>query len=136
MKLFVKIGLITLLFLLKYQGATADTTSIDRSSFAQAIQAVDQKSSTDRFSSENDLYINSCMTCHQQQVMLKLVPEDMRIRRGEEQQLAFLKVLIGHFSLRETNLVSSQEKCFPSYPIHCVKPACKYFVFALRRILI
>lgn len=72
----------------------------------------------------------------QQQVLTKLVPDDLRIRRAEELQQNFLKILIGRFSLREELLAIDRAKIFPSNPIHCVSPACHYFVFTLRRILI
>ena len=72
----------------------------------------------------------------QQQVLAKLMPDDLRIRRAEELQQNFLKILIGRFSLREEILATDRAKIFPSNPIHCVSPACHYFVFTLRRILI
>ena len=72
----------------------------------------------------------------QQQVLTKLVPDELRVRRAEEHQQNFLKILIDRFSLREESLVVDRAKIFPSNPIHCVSPACHYFVFALRRILI
>lgn len=71
-----------------------------------------------------------------QQVLVKLTPDDLRFRRAEKLQQDFLKILIGHFSLREDNLAVDKAKIFPSNPIHCVSPACHYFVFRLRRILI
>lgn len=139
MKLFIKIGLITLLFLLKYQSAGADAISIYEASCMQesetAVTATTSTSATDQGLFDNYTFTNNCITGHQQ-VLAKLMPEDLRIRRAEELQQSFLKVLIGHFSSREANLAADKEKCFTSYPIHCVNPACKYFVFALRRILI
>ena len=106
MKLILKIVLLTLLFLFKYQ-------SIDAEAF-----------------SSNDLVSGN------QQVVIKLIPDDARIRRAEEHQQDFLKILIDYFSLREDSLALGKAKIFPSNPIHCVSPACHYFVFTLRRILI
>ena len=72
----------------------------------------------------------------QQQVLAKLMPDDPRIRRAEELQQNFLKILIGRFSLREEILATDRAKIFPFNPIHCVFPASHYFVFTLKRILI
>ena len=58
----------------------------------------------------------------QQQVLAKLMPDDLRIRRAEELQQNFLKILIGRFSLREEILATDRAKIFPSNPIHCVSP--------------
>ena len=107
MKLIVKIGLIALLLMFNYQVVDADTMS----------------------------FTHSLLT-GQQQVLAKLMPDDLRIRRAEELQQNFLKILIGRFSLREEILATDRAKIFPSNPIHCVSPACHYFVFTLRRILI
>jgi len=111
MKLIVKIGLIALLLMFNYQGVDADVVS----------SAIDRYATT---------------TEHQDNMASDHGTLDLRIRRAEELQQNFLKILIGRFSLREEILATDRAKIFPSNPIHCVSPACHYFVFTLRRILI
>ena len=135
MKLILKIVLLTLLFLFKYQSIDAEafSSSIDKSSstIGQGEQSVaNHHLNNDTVSYSNDLVSGN------QQVVIKLIPDDARIRRAEEHQQDFLKILIDYFSLREDSLALGKAKMFPSNPIHCVSPACHYFVFTLRRILI
>ncbi|MCD7925086.1 MAG: hypothetical protein LUI85_10475 [Bacteroides sp.] len=134
MKLIIKIGLITLLFLIKYQSADAEVSSAISSYTSSAIEH-HPATSTDDSTLGALAFTNSLLT-GQQQMLVKLTPDDFRIRRAEELQQNFLKILIGYFSLREETLVTDHAKIFPSNPIHCVSPACHYFVFTLRRILI
>ena len=63
----------------------------------------------------------------QQQVLAKLMPDDLRIRRAEELQQNFLKILIGRFSLREEILATDRAKIFPS------NPCLLYTSYRLRR---
>lgn len=136
MKLIVKIGLIALLLMFNYQGVDADVVSsaIDRYATTTTTEHQDNMES-DHGTLDTMSFTNSLLT-GQQQVLAKLMPDDLRIRRAEELQQNFLKILIGRFSLREEILATDRAKIFPSNPIHCVSPACHYFVFTLRRILI
>lgn len=136
MKLIVKIGLIALLLIFNYQGVDADIVSsaiaIDR--YATTTEHQDNMAS-DHGTLDTMSFTHSLLT-GQQQVLAKLMPDDPRIRRAEELQQNFLKILIGRFSLREEILATDRAKIFPFNPIHCVFPASHYFVFTLKRILI
>lgn len=134
MKFIVKIGLIALLLLLNYQGVDADVVSSAIDRYATATENQNNMDS-DHGTLDTMAFTNSLLT-GPQQVLVKLLPDDLRIRRAEELQQNFLKILIGHFSLREAILAIDHAKIFPANPIHCVSPACHYFVFTLRRILI
>ena len=132
MKLIVKIGLIALLLIFNYQGVDADIVSsaIDRYATEHQDNMASDHGTLDTMS-----FTHSLLT-GQQQVLAKLMPDDPRIRRAEELQQNFLKILIGRFSLREEILATDRAKIFPFNPIHCVFPASHYFVFTLKRILI
>ena len=134
MKLIVKIGLIALLVMLNYQGVDADVVSSAIDRYATTTES-QENTPSDHGTLETMSFTTSLLT-GQQQVLTKLVPDDLRIRRAEELQQNFLKILIGRFSLREELLAIDRAKIFPSNPIHCVSPACHYFVFTLRGILI
>ena len=134
MKLIVKIGLIALLVMLNYQGVDADVVSSAIDRYATTTES-QENTPSDHGTLETMSFTTSLLT-GQQQVLTKLVPDDLRIRRAEELQQNFLKILIGRFSLREELLAIDRAKIFPSNPIHCVTPACHYFVFTLSRILI
>ena len=134
MKLIVKIGLIVLLLMFNYQGVDADVVSSAIDRYATTTEHHDNMAS-DHGTLDTMSFTHSLLT-GQQQVLAKLMPDDLRIRRAEELQQNFLKILIGRFSLREEILATDRAKIFPSNPIHCVSPACHYFVFTLRRILI
>ena len=134
MKLIVKIGLIALLLIFNYQGVDADIVSSAIDRYATTTEHQDNMAS-DHGTLDTMSFTHSLLT-GQQQVLTKLMPDDPRIRRAEELQQNFLKILIGRFSLREEILATDRAKIFPSNPIHCVSPACHYFVFTLRRILI
>ena len=134
MKLIVKIGLIVLLLMFNYQGVDADVVSSAIDRYATTTEHLDNMAS-DHGTLDTMSFTHSLLT-GQQQVLAKLMPDDLRIRRAEELQQNFLKILIGRFSLREEILATDRAKIFPSNPIHCVSPACHYFVFTLRRILI
>lgn len=123
--------------MLNYQGVNADVVSSAADRYADtATEHQDHmKSDHDHGTLDSLSFTNSLLT-GQQQVLAKLMPDDLRIRRAEELQQDFLKILIGRFSLREEILAIDRAKIFPSNPIHCVSPACQYFVFTLRRILI
>lgn len=133
MKLIVKIGLIALLLIFNYQGVDADIVSsaIDR----YATTEHQDNMASDHGTLDTMSFTHSLLT-GQQQVLAKLMPDDPRIRRAEELQQNFLKILIGRFSLREEILATDRAKIFPFNPIHCVFPASHYFVFTLKRILI
>ena len=115
--------------MLNYQGVDADVVSSAIDRYATTTES-QENTPSDHGTLETMSFTTSLLT-GQQQVLTKLVPDDLRIRRAEELQQNFLKILIGRFSLREELLA----KIFPSNPIHCVSPACHYFVFTLRRIL-
>ena len=117
-----------------YQGVDADVVSSAIDRYATTTEHQDNMSS-DHGTLDTMSFTHSLLT-GQQQVLAKLMPDDLRIRRAEELQQNFLKILIGRFSLREEILATDRAKIFPSNPIHCVSPACHYFVFTLRRILI
>ena len=127
MKLIVKIGLIALLVMLNYQGVDADVVSSAIDRYATTTES-QENTPSDHGTLETMSFTTSLLT-GQQQVLTKLVPDDLRIRRAEELQQNFLKILIGRFSLREELLAIDRAKIFPSNPIHCVSPACHYFVF-------
>lgn len=60
-----------------------------------------------------------------------------RIQRLNEQNIHFsLRLLLYYHSLREGGLLKDKEFLFPSTLVHCVIPSCKYYIFAMRRILI
>ena len=134
MKLIVKIGLIALLVMLNYQGVDADVVSSAIDRYATTTES--QENTPSGHGTLETMSFTTSLLTGQQQVLTKLVPDDLRIRRAEELQQNFLKILIGRFSLREELLAIDRAKIFPSNPIHCVSPACHYFVFTLRRILI
>ena len=117
-----------------YQGVDADVVSSAIDRYATTTEHQDYMAS-DHGTLDTMSFTHSLLT-GQQQVLAKLMPDDLRIRRAEELQQNFLKILIGRFSLREEILATDRAKIFPSNPIHCVSPACHYFVFTLRRILI
>ena len=127
MKLIVKIGLIALLLMFNYQGVDADIVSSAIDRYATTTEHQDNMAS-DHGTLDTMSFTHSLLT-GQQQVLAKLMPDDPRIRRAEELQQNFLKILIGRFSLREEILATDRAKIFPSNPIHCVFPACHYFVF-------
>lgn len=135
MKLIVKIGLIALLLMFNYQGVDADVVSSAIDRYATTTTEHQDNMESDHGTLDTMSFTHSLLT-GQQQVLAKLMPDDLRIRRAEELQQNFLKILIGRFSLREEILATDRAKIFPSNPIHCVSPACHYFVFTLRRILI
>lgn len=121
--------------MLNYQGVDADVVSSAIDRYATTTES-QENTPSDHGTLETMSFTTSLLT-GQQQVLTKLVPDDLRIRRAEELQQNFLKILIGRFSLREELLAIDRAKIFPSNPIHCVSsPACHYFVFTLRRILI
>lgn len=120
--------------MLNYQGVDADVVSSAIDRYATTTES-QENTPSDHGTLETMSFTTSLLT-GQQQVLTKLVPDDLRIRRAEELQQNFLKILIGRFSLREELLAIDRAKIFPSNPIHCVSLACHYFVFTLRRILI
>ena len=120
--------------MLNYQGVDADVVSSAIDRYATTTES-QENTPSDHGTLETMSFTTSLLT-GQQQVLTKLVPDDLRIRRAEELQQNFLKILIGRFSLREELLAIDRAKIFPSNPIHCVSPECHYFVFTLRRILI
>ncbi len=119
--------------MLYYQGADADAVSsaIDRYAITES-----QENRISEHGTLDTMYFTISLLTGQQQILVKLMPDDLRIRRAEELQQNFLKNLIDRFSLREELLAIHRSKTFPSHSIHCVSPACHYFVFMLRRILI
>ncbi|GFI00240.1 hypothetical protein IMSAGC004_02648 [Bacteroidaceae bacterium] len=119
--------------MLYYQGADADAVSsaIDRCAITES-----QENRISEHGTLDTMYFTISLLTGQQQILVKLMPDDLRIRRAEELQQNFLKNLIDRFSLREELLAIHRSKTFPSNSIHCVSPACHYFVFMLRRILI
>lgn len=133
----LKIVSLVLLMLLKYQGGeTGCVTSVaDRCVSAMLVEA--QENTREQYATFNaDLWGNSLFIVSQQ-ISVKIAPDfSLRIRRATEIEQNFLRDLIGHFSLREEILATKRAKLFPSNPAHCVSPACHYFVFMLRRILI
>lgn len=135
MKLIVKIGLIALLLIFNYQGVDADIVSSAIDRYATTTEHQDNMASDHGTLDDTMSFTHSLLT-GQQQVLAKLMPDDPRIRRAEELQQNFLKILIGRFSLREEILATDRAKIFPFNPIHCVFPASHYFVFTLKRILI
>ena len=117
--------------MLNYQGVNADVFSSAVDRYAVTTESLHSDHGT-----LDTMGFTTSLLTGQQQVLVKLMPEDLRIRRAEELQQNFLKILINRFSLREGLLAVDRARIFPSNPIHCVSPACHYFVFMLRRILI
>ena len=99
MKLIVKIGLIALLLIFNYQGVDADVVSSAIDRYATTTEHQDNMAS-DHGTLDTMSFTHSLLT-GQQQVLAKLMPDDLRIRRAEELQQNFLKILIGRFSLRK-----------------------------------
>ena len=110
-----------------YQGVDADVVSSAIDRYATTTEHQDNMAS-DHGTLDTMSFTHSLLT-GQQQVLAKLMPDDLRIRRAEELQQNFLKILIGRFSLREEILATDRAKIFPFNPIHCVFPASHYFVF-------
>lgn len=133
MKLIVKIGLIVLLLMFNYQGVDADVVSSAIDRYATTTEHQDNMAS-DHGTLDTMSFTHSLLT-GQQQVLAKLMPDDLRIRRAEELQQNFKNSHRSFFTMEEI-LATDRAKIFPSNPIHCVSPACHYFVFTLRRILI
>lgn len=60
-----------------------------------------------------------------------------RIQRNQlGAQNLYLRLLLFYCSLREVDLSKDKERLFPTTFYHCVVPSCRYFVFALREIII
>lgn len=95
MKLIVKIGLIALLLIFNYQGVDADIVSSAIDRYATTTEHQDNMAS-DHGTLDTMSFTHSLLT-GQQQVLAKLMPDDPRIRRAEELQQNFLKILIGRF---------------------------------------
>lgn len=95
MKLIVKIGLIALLLMFNYQGVDADVVSSAIDRYATTTEHQDNMAS-DHGTLDTMSFTHSLLT-GQQQVLAKLMPDDLRIRRAEELQQNFLKILIGRF---------------------------------------
>lgn len=95
MKLIVKIGLIVLLLMFNYQGVDADVVSSAIDRYATTTEHQDNMAS-DHGTLDTMSFTHSLLT-GQQQVLAKLMPDDLRIRRAEELQQNFLKILIGRF---------------------------------------
>ena len=93
MKLIVKIGLIALLLMFNYQGVDADVVSSAIDRYAITTEHQDNMAS-DHGTLDTMSFTHSLLT-GQQQVLAKLMPDDLRIRRAEELQQNFLKILIG-----------------------------------------
>lgn len=104
--------------MLNYQGVDADVVSSAIDRYATTTES-QENTPSDHGTLETMSFTTSLLT-GQQQVLTKLVPDDLRIRRAEELQQNFLKILIGRFSLREELLAIDRAKIFPSNPIHCV----------------
>ena len=82
MKLIVKIGLIALLVMLNYQGVDADVVSSAIDRYATTTES-QENTPSDHGTLETMSFTTSLLT-GQQQVLTKLVPDDLRIRRAEE----------------------------------------------------
>lgn len=95
MKFIVKIGLIALLLMFNYQGVDADVVSSAIDRYATTTEHQDNMAS-DHGTLDTMSFTHSLLT-GQQQVLAKLMPDDLRIRRAEELQQNFLKILIGRF---------------------------------------
>ena len=62
---------------------------------------------------------------------------DKRVMRNDRQNINFsLRLLLFYHSLREVGLLKNKECLYPSTNIHCVIPSCRYYVFAMRKIII
>ena len=61
--------------------------------------------------------------------------QSLRIRKGDDLSVSF-RNRMQQLANRDELLVQEQTKIFPSYLNHYVLPACQYYVFALRHILI
>lgn len=135
MKSIAKIVILSLLFILRLQGAEAETTfsATDKCAFS-AMESQKGGSSEDVLSFDG-LFVHP-MFAGMQETCVEFLPYGIDYRKAEELQQLFLKMLIGRFSLREETLATGMAKIFTSTSIHCVSPACYYYVFALRRILI
>ena len=84
MKLIVKIGLIALLLMFNYQGVDADVVSSAIDRYATTTEHQDNMAS-DHGTLDTMSFTHSLLT-GQQQVLAKLMPDDLRIRRAEELQ--------------------------------------------------
>ena len=111
--------------MLNYQGVDADVVSSAIDRYATTTES-QENTPSDHGTLETMSFTTSLLT-GQQQVLTKLVPDDLRIRRAEELQQNFLKILIGRFSLREELLAIDRAKIFPSNPIHCVSSGMSLF---------
>lgn len=78
-----------------YQGVDADVVSSAIDRYATTTEHQDNMAS-DHGTLDTMSFTHSLLT-GQQQVLAKLMPDDLRIRRAEELQQNFLKILIGRF---------------------------------------
>ena len=81
--------------MLNYQGVDADVVSSAIDRYATTTES-QENTPSDHGTLETMSFTTSLLT-GQQQVLTKLVPDDLRIRRAEELQQNFLKILIGRF---------------------------------------
>ena len=135
MTFIVKIGLMSLFFLLFFQGIDADilSSAADKYVITDVETPQNMQSADGAFS---EIWLISSQPIEQNRISPRSVLDDIRIRRAEECQRNFLKNLISYFSLREEILAMDHARIFPSISIHYLSPACHYFVFMLRHILI
>ena len=85
MKLIVKIGLIVLLLMFNYQGVDADVVSSAIDRYATTTEHQDNMAS-DHGTLDTMSFTHSLLT-GQQQVLAKLMPDDLRIRRTSTELL-------------------------------------------------
>lgn len=89
MKLIVKIGLIVLLLMFNYQGVDADVVSSAIDRYATTTEHQDNMAS-DHGTLDTMSFTHSLLT-GQQQVLAKLMPDDLRIRQSRGTSTELLK---------------------------------------------
>ena len=110
--------------MLNYQGVDADVVSSAIDRYATTTES-QENTPSDHGTLETMSFTTSLLT-GQQQVLTKLVPDDLRIRRAEELQQNFLKILHRTFFTTGGIIAIDRAKIFRLIP----------FIVCLRHVII
>ena len=142
--------ILSCLLILGYFTNTSEAAYINEAQTENILETLSAKCSLceysadyvyDDFSSDNkNLKISSFSSCTtevglSEKLVSQSAFDNLRIRRHIELS-NLLKGIIRSLSFREDGLVQDQSKIYYSSINHKVLPACQYYIFALRRILI
>lgn len=146
----LKMLILSCLLLLGYLTNTSNVAYVDEVQTENVLESLSAKCSLceypadcvyDDFSSDNKNFKNYSYSNCTSEVGLseKLASQssfdNLRVRRNIELS-NLLKGIIRSLSFREDGLVQDQSKIYYSSINHKVLPACQYYIFTLRRILI